>query len=227
MCNLIREGKTLQEVGDLYGVTRERVRQLIKRHGLTGADGIFVRAASRLRYADHTPTRELSIRAKWGISREEYEAIKTVYGTSSDRSSPLRKYIEQRKNARVRGIQWGMTFADWWRIWQESGHWSERGRGQGYCMARWGDSGPYSPENVYICTIGQNFSDSYIVKPYHVRFANTKRRPWGKGWTISEDKRRNSGRRFYLLQRRDGKRKYMGSFESRELAQAAAQKILP
>lgn len=39
MTILYKEGKTLQEIGDLYGITRERVRQLLKRHGITGSDG--------------------------------------------------------------------------------------------------------------------------------------------------------------------------------------------
>lgn len=36
MVELRLEGKTLQEIGDLYGLTRERIRQLLAGRGMTG-----------------------------------------------------------------------------------------------------------------------------------------------------------------------------------------------
>jgi site-specific DNA-cytosine methylase len=39
MCERYRNGETLEAIGRSYEITRERVRQIIKRHGLTGRDG--------------------------------------------------------------------------------------------------------------------------------------------------------------------------------------------
>lgn len=39
MCALYQRGKTLQEIGDAYGVTRERVRQIVARAGVSRFDG--------------------------------------------------------------------------------------------------------------------------------------------------------------------------------------------
>lgn len=63
----------------------------------------------------------------------------------------------QRNQARARGILFLLTFEEWWMIWQESGRWDQRGvRKSQYCMARAGDRGPYSIDNVRICTTDEN-----------------------------------------------------------------------
>lgn len=71
--------------------------------------------------------------------------------------TPMGKYIRQRANAQNRGIPWDFTFDSWWKIWQDSGKWEERGNGRfGYCMARINDEGHYCPENVVIKTLQDN-----------------------------------------------------------------------
>lgn len=173
MVLLYRKGKTLEQIGRKYGITRERVRQLLTRLGLSADDGgrsirEFLRTGERAASAAKCQAdREARHFAKFGMPRAALDAISQL--RRSHPQHPLRKYFGQISNAKKRGIAWQMTFADWWRIWQESGHWEERGNGTGYCMARWADDGPYSPENVYICTIAQNFRDSYIVKPASLR----------------------------------------------------------
>ncbi len=66
---------------------------------------------------------------------------------------------------RTRGIDWEMTFEQWWKIWKRSGHWGERGRGKGkYVMARFGDKGPYSIDNVKIIKMEQNLNERRMPK---------------------------------------------------------------
>ena len=44
ICGLYREGRTLQEVGDVFGLTRERVRQIVRRAGISpDAGGVRLR----------------------------------------------------------------------------------------------------------------------------------------------------------------------------------------
>jgi hypothetical protein len=86
------------------------------------------------------------------------------------------RYTQQLCSARKRGINWLFTFESWWKMWQDSGQWLNRGRKSGqYCMARKGDEGPYSPDNVDIVLINVNCSD-----------AKQKRSP-RSGFSISEE----------------------------------------
>lgn len=76
------------------------------------------------------------------------------------------RYKQQECQARNRKIEWLFTFETWWKMWEESGHWNERGRKIGqYCMARKGDIGPYSPDNVDIVVVSKNTSDARKGKP--------------------------------------------------------------
>ena len=69
----------------------------------------------------------------------------------------LQRYKQHRYSAALRGIPWQFTYIQWAMIWAKSGHWYERGRKRGqYVMARFKDKGPYSPDNVKICTVEEN-----------------------------------------------------------------------
>lgn len=159
MAEMYRSGMTLQQIGDAYHMTRERVRQCLAMVGLSGKDGGAAKIA-----ADRAAERAAKMDAKYirrtGMPFAEYKAAP---------KRAKRAYLRQKANAKIRGISWEITFAQWWDVWQKSGKWAERGRGQGYCMGRKGDAGPYAVGNVYICTVAQNASDSYVWKPVHLR----------------------------------------------------------
>ena len=71
--------------------------------------------------------------------------------------TPKGIYGVQRANAIRRKIPWEFTFDTWWKIWETSGKWNQRGtQWNQYCMARILDFGPYSPENVEIITMSLN-----------------------------------------------------------------------
>jgi hypothetical protein len=77
------------------------------------------------------------------------------------KSNPERAaFKSQRSSAAKRGIQFLLTFDEWWIIWNASGKWEQRGRLKGqYVMARFGDSGPYVATNVRICTKEENYAE--------------------------------------------------------------------
>jgi hypothetical protein len=75
-------------------------------------------------------------------------------------NSPKGKYRRQRANAEFREIPWDFTFETWWKLWEDSGMWEERGVGRNaFCMSRIDDEGPYSPSNVEIVPQWQNRSE--------------------------------------------------------------------
>lgn len=82
----------------------------------------------------------------WGIPREAWDAYRT-----------------QRSNAKRRGIAWQFTIEAWWAWWNTDARWARRGRHRRgvdeLMMARFGDQGPYSPENTYAATPAQNAAD--------------------------------------------------------------------
>lgn len=165
MAAMYREGQTLEKIGEVYDISRERVRQLLAKVGVTRKEGGASLVAAARRAARKSSINERSL-ARRGLSHEEFVAMPT---------RAKRAYIQQKANAGRRGIEWNLNLAEWWDIWQKSGKWELRGRGEGYCMGRSGDAGTYAVGNVYICTIGQNFSDSYIWRP-----AAKRNRPWVK-----------------------------------------------
>ncbi len=70
---------------------------------------------------------------------------------------PKTKYTQQKAQAKRRGISWEFTFESWWKMWEESGKWEQRGYSKGkYCMCRKNDVGPYSTSNVIIASTEEN-----------------------------------------------------------------------
>ena len=156
------EGATLQEIGSYYGITRERVRQIIARAGVTRYDGGIHSRAEAKREAKAIRKDRKSI-DMYGLTHDEIRAIKDRHG-----NKPIKTFRQQQHSAAKRGIHWDLLFSEWWLIWRDSGKWEQRGRGKGeYCMGRHNDCGAYKAGNVKIITVEKNQSE-YI------------RRYWGK-----------------------------------------------
>ena len=74
-------------------------------------------------------------------------------------------FTDQKRNAKMRGVEFLFTFEQWRDWWIASGKWEQRGRGRGkYCMRRHGDTGPYSVENVFCGLNEDNVRDGNLGK---------------------------------------------------------------
>jgi len=163
MATLYRNGYTLKQIVDEYGLTRERVRQIItKHHGLRGKDGGKTATANRKRETRRAK-REAACMAKFGCTLEQLAELQRISRGKGYRGA-TRAFGSQRSNAAHRGIGWELTLWQWWTIWQQSGKWDQRGRGQGYVMCRHGDTGPYALGNVFIALAAENTSNSKVKK---------------------------------------------------------------
>lgn len=243
MSAMFRAGKTLNEIGHVYGVSRERVRQIIaKTHRLSAPDGgQAVRA--RIDAEKRRTKREADCLLKHGCSRAEMAKVRALGrqiiakgGTAS--STPLGAYTSQRSNAKSRGIAWNLVFWEWWSIWQESGKWEQRGRAaDAYVMCRFRDDGPYEIGNVYIATLRHNSSvqpnnPSRTAHPDHAEYQRRKRseRRANPAKRVASHKptnpdlplgvTRHKGR-FIAQCSLDGQNKYLGSFGTPEDAHRA------
>ena len=74
--------------------------------------------------------------------------------------SPQGKYMMQKAQAKSRGLGFSLSFEEWWKIWQESGQWENRGKAADqYCMGRKLDAGGYEVGNVEIVQVAHNIRD--------------------------------------------------------------------
>lgn len=164
MASMYRAGKTLEQIGQLYGVTRERVRQVISKcHGLN-ADSGGARLKAKITRQSRTAQREAACLRKNGCTLLQMKELRAIgkqmiaKGHGAYRT-PIRAFECQRNNAKSRQIPWNLKLWEWWQIWQRSGKWSQRGREVGnYVMCRFGDTGAYEIGNVYIATVSHNLS---------------------------------------------------------------------
>jgi len=161
MSAMYTHGNTLQQIGEKYGISRERVRQLLARIGICADQGgAHIRAFLNQKRTPKYSKWEVRCIASMGCSRDAYKAL-----TGSDYrtvDTHAKRFIQQRNNAKKRGIEWALTFPEWWNVWQDSGFYEKRGRGFGYVMARLGDTGGYEAKNVMICSQSQNMHDQYF-----------------------------------------------------------------
>ena len=80
------------------------------------------------------------------------------------RTPEQKKYTDQKSKAKHRGIDFNLTFEEWWDIWQKSGKWDQRGIHKGqYVMSRIADKGPYALGNVFIQTVGDNNREAFAT----------------------------------------------------------------
>lgn len=203
MAALYRDGRTLQQIGNMYGLTRERVRQIINKHfRMTAKDGGAHKLATE-RAARRAAKRNHQVLAKYGCDLSALKAIRKAYGRK-----PTYAFVRQKTHARARGIGWELTFWQWWSIWQESGRWEQRGRGQGYMMCRHGDTGPYAISNVYIAPGFVNSADAQI------NLGN-------KDPALPPGVRPTESGRFEAKRMIGGKLLHLGTFDTPDLAYAA------
>jgi hypothetical protein len=73
------------------------------------------------------------------------------------RGNPRRQWLQQRANARTRGIAFTLSFEDWLEWWRSTGKMVERGRHCAeYVMARKADQGAYELGNIECITARRN-----------------------------------------------------------------------
>lgn len=154
MISMHSQGVSLEKIGTQFGITRERVRQILDRQGISAKNGgASIGRAAKREYREMR--REATYFVKYGLP---YAVVKQL---RKDRVTHA--FSSQRKSADTRGIEWNLTFAQWFAIWQASGKLHLRGRGKGkYCMSRVCDSGGYALGNVHIQLSTENNAEAVL-----------------------------------------------------------------
>lgn len=231
MASMYKSGKTLNDIASIYNISRERVRQIIRRLGMTAKDG-----GAHCRRTQNDAKKNTACLKKYGLTFVEWRELKALGRGQSRTKRPTYAFSRQRHTARQRGIEWKLTLAEWWAVWVESGKWEQRGRARdSYVMCRFADVGPYEVGNVYIATLSHN-STVQPNNPYrktHPDFATMKKRlvSIGQHRRCTVDLHRvhvglpkgvTKNRDYFQAQIYvDGRRQYLGSFKTPEDAHAA------
>lgn len=179
MAAMYRGGKTLQQIGDLFGITRERVRQIIKKSGLTKHDGgIHVTAAAK--------RAEARVRC---VSRREDTAIR-VYGVTYAEAVALndglrlgvtgclaQRFREKKHNVISRkGCEWNLSFRSYVNAVKAAGLPAGLGSSSGVLVRRDPSIG-YVEGNVLIVPFGWYIQQMRIAeKKAGRRFGRPKKK---------------------------------------------------
>jgi hypothetical protein len=153
-------GLNMAEIGNIYGVTRECVRQRMEYRGFTKFDGKQWKdkqAEQLRRDTEKIVLREETLMKRYGIDMVTWAEI----GAEGRKA-----YVSHRKNSWNRGLEFTLTMGEWYTIWKESGKWNQRGRASNkYCMGRKDITKGYTKENSIILSIPENghHSRTYYV----------------------------------------------------------------
>ena len=151
---LYQEGLTLAIVGQKFGITRERVRQILKCQEVSKAEGGRA-VALQHREVRKAQDKEALYLARFGHTAAEHRRLLQMDHESRKAGVPQEHLImyrfRQARNNLQKHYSWSLTLAQWWAIWEASGKWLLHGRGTGYYgMVRLDRSKGFEPGNVEI-----------------------------------------------------------------------------
>lgn len=146
-------GWTQARIGRKYGIKRQRVHQILQARGAdVGGQEIKRAEIARQRavmLAAKERQRDEECMARWGITRAEYAELRELAEDIQD--TPMYRFLNARRTKIRTGIEWELTFPQWWRIWQKSGKYEDYGRGEGkYMLVRKKNRGAYRVGNVVV-----------------------------------------------------------------------------
>ncbi|MGN6775850.1 sigma factor-like helix-turn-helix DNA-binding protein [Rhizobium sp.] len=241
MAAIYKGGKTLAEIGDLYGISRERVRQILAKRGNVSAKDGGQSVRSKRNKASAAIARDRACLEQYGCTHAQYQELVRIgaaqkkVGQKTHNTTPTGAYSSQKRNSIRRGIDWNISLWEWWSVWVESGKWEQRGRSRGaYVMCRYGDVGAYEIGNVYIASVIHNvsFQPNNPHRKDHPNHAEaiSKKRHRHTSLADGAYKRKNFDLPLGVTRQKgrflaqiciDGRTKYLGSFSTPEEAKAA------
>ena len=162
--SLYKQGNTMESIGSELGITRERVRQILRERNIDRKEGGQHVRALKNQAAQEERRRERRDKKAmryWGVKDDVLDFLK--------RNNPddVREFEQQRHNALSRGIEWGLSITNWIELWDESGKKSLRGRGSDkYVLTRQKAKGPFTKENCFITKLHES-SRNFINNQFH------------------------------------------------------------
>lgn len=167
-------GISYTEIGKIYGVGRMIVYGIVKTSKVDTSSRIIQRVQNKefikkcIKDLNVKFNKEDSFFAKYGMSMQAFKEI------TNENYVPYKRYSTQKSTARLRGIEFKLTFAEWLKIWTDSGQMNNSGKYKGnYVMARTLDKGAYEVGNVKIVTGTANHKEVPLNKALKTIMAHT------------------------------------------------------
>jgi hypothetical protein len=153
MVGMYRAGITLAKIGAHYGLTRERVRQILTNDaGISREEGGVTKRLRDKKFSANAK-KSANFMLHKDVDLETYRVLQKNGATTA--------FGRQKQSAIDRGIEWRLSLGEWWSIWSNSNKWLKRGRNKGeYVMSRILNIGGYSVGNVHIQTCQENGRES-------------------------------------------------------------------
>jgi Mor family transcriptional regulator len=164
-----RKGASMAEIGADYQVSRERIRQILKKHNLSAKDAPRQRVLAQKKRDKHQQwlkKKNARCRSSFGCSYTDYLAVKSeIMAVESSKVAtsgynPIYGFVRDKNNALKRNITWKLTLVQWWSLWKNSGQWLAKSR-SGYGMTRNDRTRGYEDGNVEIRMLGDS------IRHYH------------------------------------------------------------
>lgn len=171
-------GETLEQLGDVVGVTRERIRQRLKRIGVSYMVGGRHELLQASRLAARVENRQLK--------RAEYERRRGF--TPEQREAAINEgfhkdafliWQSKRQNILREGGEWNLTYLQWLQVWKDSGRIAEHGKdkhGAQAIMVAKDRSKPWEVGNVHIVTYGDLVSEMPVQEKANGRVFGRNRK---------------------------------------------------
>lgn len=159
ICRKFKSDMNMGEIAAAYGVSRQRIQQILAREEIYWMDGgahLHAEAARAKTREDRARRREARALRTYGCSYAEM--VKLNMGMSaSDIGSPAFKYRDQRRNAKRDGVTFEISFPVWVGIFERSGGISNRGLyANGLVLGRKDKSKGFTLDNVHVVTLSEN-----------------------------------------------------------------------
>lgn len=140
MIDMYVSGLTYREIGEIYGVSRQRIHQILKPFGITWVDG-GAHLISQKRLAEYEARLEAKIQDKYQITLSDYRE----FMANGYKYSWIRAYQNHRNNHKKDG--YNLSFKDWWEFLSSHDNYEDYARG-GYSLVRRTKNLPWSKFNL-------------------------------------------------------------------------------
>lgn len=149
-----RQRRSLREIAESVGLSKERVRQVLIELGVSPRP-----RSPKSNRKNRLQLTEEQLRQRYGCTLEELGRIQGDR-LMEDRASPVGLYRMQRNRSLWLKRGWAFTLPTWWALWEA--HWPNRVRGH-LVMAPLSTAQPIGPGNAQIIT------RSELMKQWHKR----------------------------------------------------------